>query len=123
MGKRRAHRSCRFSGWPNDTAKRSRAAAPRARHLGDRRCGDGVGGDRETIATVRFEVIGKPIAAVRSGIDRGRLTMAFDTSGGDVRITRASLIDGDRISSDAPQFEDVAAAAGVAFKNRYYLPF
>src|SRR5205085_9266445 len=61
--------------------------------------------------------------ATRSGIDRGSLSMTFRASNADVRIAQASLVDGERITSDVPQFENVAAAAGIAFRNRYYPPF
>ncbi len=40
-----------------------------------------------------------------------------------LRIKSASFLDGDRLISSAPQFTDVAQAAGVAFTNRYYPAF
>src|SRR4029079_10098916 len=49
--------------------------------------------------------------------------MRFDTSGGNLKIKQATLIEGDRMIADKPQFTNVASAAGVAFTNRYYPAF
>ena len=80
-------------------------------------------GGSELVATVRFEVIGTPKDAPRSGIDRGLLRMTFARTDKGLRIRSASLVDGDRVISDRPQFEDVAQAAGVDFRNEYYPRF
>ncbi|MEQ1727055.1 MAG: CRTAC1 family protein [Vicinamibacterales bacterium] len=81
------------------------------------------GGERVT-ATIRFEVIGKPKGEAQAGIDRARFRMTFerfDESG--MKVTSATLLDGDRLIGDVQQFENVAGPAGVAFKNRYYPAF
>lgn len=75
-------------------------------------------------ARVRYEVLGTPHGAKYAGIDRGYLNMTFREGGSHaVQITSATLIDGDRYISDAPQFRDVAAEAGVDFTNQYYPEF
>ena len=77
----------------------------------------------EVVASVRFELIGTPRGAPQAGIDRAFFRMRFDTSGGDLKILQASLIEGDRIISDKPQFTNVGKAAGIDFLNRYYPAF
>jgi len=77
----------------------------------------------ELVATVRFELIGTPKGARRAGIDRAYFRMKFERSGGGAKIREASLLEGNRIISDAPQFANVAHAAGVDFMNQYYPPF
>ena len=77
----------------------------------------------ELVAIVRLEVIGTPTGAPTAGIDRARFRMTFAQDGEGFSIRRASLIDGERIISDRPQFEDVAHAAGVDFANQYYPAF
>ena len=74
-------------------------------------------------ATIRFEVIGTPKGAPQSGIDRARFRMTFDRGAGGLHIKSATLLDGDRLISDAPQFVDVAHDAGVDFTNQYYPAF
>lgn len=75
-------------------------------------------------ARVRFEVIGTPRGAKYSGIDRGYLAMTFREGGAHgVEITSGKILEGDRYISDTPQFRDVAAEAGVDFKNQYYPGF
>ena len=75
-------------------------------------------------AIVRFEAIGTPLGEARAGIDRARFRMRFErTPGAGVQIRRASLLDGERIISDHPAFEDVARGAGIDFVNAYYPPF
>jgi ASPIC and UnbV/FG-GAP-like repeat len=78
------------------------------------------GETREIRATVRFEVIGKPLHAPLSGIDRGYLRMRFARTTEGLKIAGASLEQGDRVIADRPQFRNVAADAGVDFVNRYY---
>jgi len=74
-------------------------------------------------ATVRFELIGAPKGSSQAGIDRAYFKMRFDASAGGLKIRQASLVEGDRIISDKPQFVDVAKTAGVDFMNRYYPAF
>ncbi|MBI2187377.1 MAG: CRTAC1 family protein [Acidobacteria bacterium] len=75
------------------------------------------------VATARFELIGRLRGAARSSIDRARLLVRVDGPAGRPRIAAAALLDGERLTSEAPMFEDVAPAAGVAFRHRYYPPF
>ncbi len=77
----------------------------------------------DVAATVRFELIGTPRGASQPGIDRAYFRMRFDISGGSLKIRQASLVEGDRIIGDKPQFVDVAKTAGVDFLNRYYPAF
>jgi hypothetical protein len=77
----------------------------------------------DVAATVRFELIGTPRGASQPGIDRAYFRMRFDISGGGLKIRQASLVEGDRIIGDKPQFVDVAKTAGVDFLNRYYPAF
>ncbi len=77
----------------------------------------------DTVLSVRFEVIGKPKGAVQEGIDRAYFRFRLRGEGADIRIVETSLIEGDRFISDAPHFENVAAAAGIDFENRYYPAF
>jgi hypothetical protein len=77
----------------------------------------------ETVATVRFELIGTPVGAPRAGIDRAIFRMRFRSEDGTRTIVGAELVEGDRVIGRRPQFTDVAPAAGVAFENRYYPPF
>ena len=91
-------------------------------------------GPRSVELAVRYELIGTPSGASRPAIDRAWFQMRL-VSGADGRlaISEAGLtteppekdheLGGERISSAAPQFVDVAAEAGVAFSNRYYPPF
>jgi hypothetical protein len=74
-------------------------------------------------ASVRFELIGTPKGAPRSGIDRAYFHMTFESTPEGLKIAGASLISGDRIISDKPEFENVAHAAGIDFLNRYYPEF
>jgi hypothetical protein len=75
-------------------------------------------------AIVRFEAIGTPNGETAAGIDRARFRVRFERSGdAGLRIRRASVIEGERIISDRPVFEEVASAAGIDFVNRYYPRF
>ena len=80
-------------------------------------------GGSHLTATVRLEVIGTPAGEAQAGIDRARFRMGFDRTADGLRITSAALLDGDRLISDAPQFEDVASSAGIDFLNKFYPPF
>jgi hypothetical protein len=75
------------------------------------------------VATVRFEAIGTPVGAPRSGIDRAIFRMSFDRTPDGLRIASASLVEGDRLIGDRPHFEDVSKAAGIDFVNQYYPKF
>jgi len=74
----------------------------------------------DLVATVRFELIGTPKGEARSGIDRGLFRMRLRATPEGTQITASQLVEGNRIISTTPQFVDVAAKAGVDFKNRYY---
>jgi hypothetical protein len=79
--------------------------------------------DKESVAEVRFELIGTPKGATRAGIDRAYFRMKFDRTPEGLKIRDSSLIEGDRIISDKPQFTDVAHEAGIDFMNQYYPRF
>ena len=78
---------------------------------------------KEREASVRFELIGTPKGALQSGIDRAYFHMRFESTSEGLKIVEASLMEGDRIMSDKPQFENVAQQAGVDFMNQYYPAF
>jgi hypothetical protein len=80
-------------------------------------------GGATLVAIVRTEVIGTPKGSPRSGIDRSRYRMSFVRTPDGLRIRSASLLSGERVIADRPQFEDVAHAAGVDFLNAYYPAF
>jgi len=69
---------------------------------------------------IRMEVIGTPKGATQAGIDRAFFRMKFENTDGRLRIREASLVEGERVIADQPQFTDVAKTAGVDFMNRYY---
>ena len=75
------------------------------------------------VGIIRFEVIGTPKGARQAGIDRGYFRMKFERVDGVLKIREASLIEGERMISDQPQFVDVGKAAGVDFVNQYYPEF
>jgi len=75
------------------------------------------------VAVVRFELIGTPHGAKYAGIDRGFFRMSFKAGAKGLAVTSASLVSGDRSIGDAPHFTNVAADAGVGFKNQYYPAF
>ena len=79
------------------------------------------GGDVTAVA--RLELIGTPMGAPRSVIDRAFVHMVFDNGPGGPEIREARLVSGDRVAADRPQFVDVGVAAGIAFENRYYPRF
>jgi hypothetical protein len=75
-------------------------------------------------AIVRFEAIGTPHGETTAGIDRARFRIRFERAGGaGLRIRGAALLEGERIISDRPAFEEVGRAAGIDFVNRHYRPF
>jgi hypothetical protein len=80
-------------------------------------------GGATLVATIRFETIATPAGAPRAGIDRAIFRMSFRPSDEGLRITSASLVEGDRVIGDRPQFEDVSKAAGIDFQNAYYPRF
>src|SRR5437016_1450541 len=69
---------------------------------------------------IRMEVIGTPKGATQAGIDRAFFRMKFDGAESRLRIREASLVEGERVIADQPQFTDVTKTAGVEFMNRYY---
>jgi enediyne biosynthesis protein E4 len=75
------------------------------------------------VARVRFETIGTSKDAPRAGIDRATFLMTMRRTGDAIAIRSASLVEGERVIADRPQFENVAHAAGVDFVNQYYAPF
>jgi hypothetical protein len=83
--------------------------------------------DRDAIvATTRFELVGRPLGAPRAGIDRAllRLELVRWPSGSAPYVVRhAELVEGHRSIADEPWFDEVAASAGVDFRNRYYPAF
>ena len=77
----------------------------------------------QMIATVRFELIGIPRGAAQAAVDRARFQFEYAMLDGRPEITKASLIEGERILGEAPQFYNVAHEAGVDFLNQYYPAF
>ncbi len=73
---------------------------------------------RDLAASVRFELIGTPLGADRAGIDRAVLRLRLARGPGFLSLREASLVGGERVIGDRPQFVDVAGAAGVGFRNR-----
>lgn len=74
----------------------------------------------ELHATIRFELIATPLGRRSADIDRGYIRMRFHRGADGLKIAAASLVEGDRLLGDRPQFRDVATEAGVGFVNRYY---
>jgi hypothetical protein len=83
----------------------------------------------ELAARVRFELIGRPRGASHAAIDRALFEMRFrrreEAAGAaaGLEIVAASLLEGDRVISDRPQFADVSRASGIDFENRTYPAF
>ncbi|MEM9593867.1 MAG: CRTAC1 family protein, partial [Acidobacteriota bacterium] len=75
------------------------------------------------VATVRFELIGRPVGAPRSGIDRAIFRMRFVPQGDGLVIAGTELVEGDRVIADEPHFVDVGPEAGIDFENQYYPDF
>jgi hypothetical protein len=78
--------------------------------------------DQEWIASIRFEILGTPRDAVRSGVDRAYFRFRF-TAGDQPRIRSYELLKGERALSDEPHFVNVAEEAGIEFANRFYPGF
>jgi hypothetical protein len=90
---------------------------------------------RELVARVRFELIGRPLGAPQAGIDRAFVRMRFGRrspagseipearEGPALEILGASLLEGERVIAERPQFSDVSGTAGIDFKNRTYPAF
>jgi len=74
-------------------------------------------------ATLRVEVIARPRGAAQSGIDRAYLRASFSNGPDGLKLTGASLVEGERSISERPLFADVSRAAGIDFLNRYYPAF
>ena len=74
-------------------------------------------------ASIRFEAIGKPNGSARFGIDRALFLFEFDLRDGQLQITGASLMEGDRHINQQLQFTDVSREAGIDFQNQYYPGF
>ncbi len=77
-------------------------------------------GGTETVASVRFELIGRSVDEDRAVIDRALFRMHFIREADRDRISSAELIEGDRVASDRAQFDNVAGEAGIDFLNQYY---
>jgi len=83
----------------------------------------------ELVATVRFELIGTPRGAPRAGCDRASFRMRFGRrpsapgTAPSLEILAASLLEGERVVAERPQFADVSRAAGIDFENRTYPAF
>jgi hypothetical protein len=77
----------------------------------------------ELSALVRFELIGTRDGEAFSGIDRADFRIAWRVCDGIIRVCSQSLIDGKRIHSHAPHFQNVSRIAGIDFRNQYYSAF
>ena len=77
----------------------------------------------EPAATVRFELLGTPRGAARSGADRALLRARFARTGDGLRIRSLRLVQGRRTGSARPWLANVAEGAGIAFENRVYPRF
>jgi hypothetical protein len=75
------------------------------------------------VASVRFELIGRPKGALGYAIDRAYFRFQFQVLDGRMEVVRKSLMEGDRTICDRPHFVDVSQRAGIDFENRYYPPF
>jgi hypothetical protein len=74
-------------------------------------------------ASIRFELVGTPNGATYAGIDRAYFQAEFRENHGKLEIVSASLLEGERVIGDKPQFVNVAREAGVDFENQYYPRF
>jgi len=77
----------------------------------------------EWVASIRFELIGRPKEAPRAGIDRALFRMVFKPGEDGPLIRSASLIEGERLISETPQFLEVSEDVGIGFVNREYPAF
>jgi hypothetical protein len=75
---------------------------------------------REIEARVRFELIGTPRGALQAGIDRAIFHMRFNAG---LEILEASLVEGERVIAERPQFADVSRQSEIDFENRTYPAF
>ena len=75
------------------------------------------------VASLRFELIGKPTGTPRFGIDRALFRFKFRQVGDRLEIVSASLMEGERALNDRRHFTNVAKEAGIDFENRYYPAF
>jgi hypothetical protein len=91
-----------------------------ALHLHRLESWDGTG---PLIGSVRFEHIGTVQGATRLCIDRALFRTAWERRGDTLQIIDQTLLEGDRIYSEKPQFTNVARAAGIDFQNQYYPAF
>jgi ASPIC/UnbV protein/VCBS repeat protein len=125
---------CRYRLAPgNDTLDRDQALAEWLAYLASFESIEEVGfhihrleewkSPQRRVASIRFELIGKPASAQRFGIDRAFFRFAFELLDGRLRIAGASLMEGDRQISDQRHFIDVSRQAGIDFENRYYPGF
>ncbi|HKD13526.1 MAG TPA: CRTAC1 family protein [Candidatus Angelobacter sp.] len=74
-------------------------------------------------ASVRFEHIGTLRGAKRSCIDRAYFRTEWERNGDALQLKKQTLIKGERVFSEQPQFLNVAAEAGIDLQNQYYPPF
>ncbi len=81
------------------------------------------GSGEDTVATVRFELLGTPKGTKDAMVDRAMFHTTFRSTPAGPKLVAARLVEGDRYASSTPHFIDVASCAGVGFKNRYYPPF
>ncbi|HEV2843693.1 MAG TPA: VCBS repeat-containing protein, partial [Thermoanaerobaculia bacterium] len=79
--------------------------------------------DGEVTAQVRFEAIAIPRGRKRPGIERALFRMRLEPTREGLKIREASLLEGERLASDAPQFTEIGKEAGIAFANRFYKGF
>ena len=73
-------------------------------------------------ATVRLEMIGVRSGDVSPVVDRASLRITCGL-GETIRIYTQSLIQGERIQSRTPHFQDISQTAGIDFCHQYYPPF
>jgi hypothetical protein len=78
---------------------------------------------RPLVTIIRFEHIGRRFGAERSGIDRAQFRVSWERAGDSLQIIGQSVVGGERIVAERPQFINVAGEAGVDFSNQYYPPF
>ena len=77
----------------------------------------------ERVANVRYELIGTKSGSTYPAIDRAYFRIKFSVTPNGLKIREASLLSGDRMVSDSPQFVNVTDSSGVAFINEYYPRF
>jgi hypothetical protein len=77
----------------------------------------------ELVAIVRMEIIGRLRPETRSSVDRALLRLGFASEGESLRISGATMLQGERVACDCAQFINVAHQAGIDFRSRYYPEF